>query len=112
MTYVEKLKDPRWQKKRLEIFERDNWTCQRCKNTSETLCVHHLRYYQKRDPWDYENRHLTTLCSNCHEYETFHRKAFEDALLIVLRERGYFNDDLMKIIEGFVKNGKRKNVTK
>lgn len=27
-TYAEKLKDPRWQKRRLEIFERDDWTCQ------------------------------------------------------------------------------------
>ena len=26
MSYSDKLKDPRWQRKRLEIFERDNWT--------------------------------------------------------------------------------------
>ena len=30
MGYSEKLKDPRWQKKRLEILERDNFRCQYC----------------------------------------------------------------------------------
>jgi hypothetical protein len=25
--YSDKLKDPRWQKKRLQIMERDNWCC-------------------------------------------------------------------------------------
>jgi len=28
LTYSEKLKDPRWQKKRLEILSRDNFTCE------------------------------------------------------------------------------------
>lgn len=28
--YAKKLMDPRWQKKRLEIFKRDGWKCQNC----------------------------------------------------------------------------------
>ena len=36
-TYTELLKDPRWQKKRLEIYERDNFTCNQCKNTKKTV---------------------------------------------------------------------------
>ncbi len=27
MTYAEQLKDPRWQKRRLEILQRDEWRC-------------------------------------------------------------------------------------
>ena len=50
-TYSEKLKDPRWQKKRLEIFERDNWACKKCGDTDTTLHLHHLEY-QNCDPWD------------------------------------------------------------
>jgi len=37
VTYAEKLKDPRWQKKRLEIMERDEWTCQWCVDSESPL---------------------------------------------------------------------------
>ena len=38
-TYLEKLKDPRWQKKRLEILERDGWKCMACGEKEKTLRV-------------------------------------------------------------------------
>ena len=63
--YLEKLKDPRWQKRRLEIFERDNWTCQNCGNSESTLHVHH-RWYAG-NPWEAPDRALVTLCENCHK---------------------------------------------
>jgi hypothetical protein len=66
MTYAEKLKDPRWQKKRLEIMSRDKFTCQRCKDATSTLNVHH-RYYEKSAmPWEYPNDALVTYCQKCH----------------------------------------------
>jgi len=65
-TYKEKLKNPRWQKKRLEILERDNWECQNCGETKKTLCVHHRTYFLNRDPWEYENKIFITLCEDCH----------------------------------------------
>jgi hypothetical protein len=37
-TYSEKLRDPRWQKKRLQIFERDEFMCVR-----EVAYLHQLR---------------------------------------------------------------------
>jgi len=64
-TYAEKLKDPRWQKKRLEIFERDKWTCQACGDTTQTLNVHHRFYKSGLDPWEYNEVDLVTLCDNC-----------------------------------------------
>ncbi len=66
MTYAEKLRDPRWQKKRLQILERDGWRCFSCKSTTKTLNVHHL-IYAKRDPWDYPDHCYQTLCDGCHE---------------------------------------------
>ena len=66
-TYLEKLKDPRWQKKRLEILERDNWTCKACGETEKTLHVHHIFYFPKKEPWEIENGFLITLCENCHK---------------------------------------------
>jgi len=66
-TYAEKLKDPRWQKKRLKILERDNWKCRECGATDKTLHVHHTQY--KGDPWEIEDVKLKTLCCDCHENE-------------------------------------------
>jgi 5-methylcytosine-specific restriction endonuclease McrA len=68
-NYLEKLKDPRWQKLRLEVFERDKWTCQRCYDTESTLNVHHQYYKDNADPWDYPIEALVTLCENCHSEE-------------------------------------------
>jgi hypothetical protein len=68
-TYSDKLKDPRWQKKRLEIFERDDWTCQRCGDKDQALVVHHRNYKPDYDPWDYSDDCLVTLCQPCHDSE-------------------------------------------
>jgi hypothetical protein len=66
-TYQEKLRDPRWQKKRLEILNRDNWRCVCCGDTEQTLNVHHIQYdCDIENPWDYENGFLATVCEDCH----------------------------------------------
>ena len=66
-TYWELLKDPRWQRKRLEVLERDGWACRQCKDTTTTLNVHHVYYERGRKPWEYENEALVSLCEPCHE---------------------------------------------
>ncbi len=66
-SYSEKLKDPRWQKKRLKILERDNWTCQICIDKTETLHIHHLIYLKDCAPWEYNNNFLITVCAECHD---------------------------------------------
>lgn len=66
MTYSDKLKDPRWQKKRLEIFERDGFKCTECEDEKNTLHVHHKNYYYGKAPWECNNNNLTTLCETCH----------------------------------------------
>jgi hypothetical protein len=66
-TYSEKLKDPRWQKMRLRVMERDNFTCRDCFSKEETLHVHHAFYEKGAQPWEYEDRYLITLCAGCHE---------------------------------------------
>lgn len=92
--YSEKLKDPRWQKKRLEIFERDKFMCQHCGDTKSTLHVHHLRYQTGKEPWEYDSEDMMTLCGGCHEIEYLHRKESEDNLLLSLRKAGFCCDEL------------------
>lgn len=69
-SWSEKYKDPRWQKKRLEIMERDEFACTLCGSGEKELSVHHGYYRQGADPWDYENETLWTLCGECHEFTT------------------------------------------
>lgn len=78
--YSELLRDPRWQKKRLKILERDGWMCQWCGSDKEQLTVHHTHYKRKADgkffdPWDYPNDSLMTLCVSCHDLEQRRRKS-------------------------------------
>lgn len=69
MTYSEKLKNPKWQKKRLQILERDVFTCQKCLDKESTLHVHHKFYTKGKNPWEYDNYVLITLCEKCHQLE-------------------------------------------
>lgn len=68
-TYWEKLRDPRWQRKRLEILNRENFTCEGCGSTSDTLNVHHGYYERGLDPWEYDQATLHCLCEGCHQLE-------------------------------------------
>lgn len=67
VNYAEKLRDPRWQKKRLEIMQRDEFTCRECMAKDKTLNVHHCYYKWGNDPWQYPDASLVTLCENCHK---------------------------------------------
>ena len=64
-AYSEKLRDPRWQKKRLRIFKRDKWVCSFCSDATTTLNVHHERYIGS-NPWDTPACFLKTVCKECH----------------------------------------------
>ncbi len=67
--YAQRLRDPRWQKKRLEILSRDNFMCRECFDKDSTLNVHHLFYSGGFGafPWVTPNWGLITLCESCHE---------------------------------------------
>lgn len=85
-TYRDKLRDPRWQQKRLKIFERDAWTCQACGDTQTELQVHHLMY--EGNPWDAPDTMLKTLCAPCHKHVTETTLEAEQALIHALRDIG------------------------
>ena len=94
-TYAQKLRDPRWQRKRLEIMQRDNFTCTECGDSDSTLNVHHWEY--AKEPWDAKNADLVTVCEKCH-------KEIEDCKKLTklfLRNDGF--RDFMKKVE-FIDN--------
>lgn len=81
ISYSHKLKDPRWQKIRLEVLVRDNFTCDVCGAIDKTLHVHHLCYNESHNPWDSDLNALQTLCSDCHLLEHYKGTKLEELLL-------------------------------
>lgn len=73
MNYSEKLRDPRWQRKRLEVFEAARFRCQHCFDSTSTLHAHHTVYIKGREPWEYVEPGLVIcLCDKCHKnWHTF-----------------------------------------
>lgn len=65
MQYKDKLKDSRWLAKRQAILARDSFRCVIC-GSNNGLNVHHSAYIYGREPWEYDNKYLVTLCHECH----------------------------------------------
>lgn len=124
MTYGEKLRSPEWQKKRLEILNRDEFTCTMCNSKDKTLHVHHKVYIFNNEPWDYEDQYYITLCEDCHleeecnktfikniiKYNVYKgvtytelRPLLQNVLNKYVKEKGMTFDEL----QNFCKNGKK-----
>lgn len=87
-NYADKLKDPRWQKKRLQIMERDNFTCQCCFSKRNPLTVHHKFYIEGVSPWDYQDLCYITLCDRCHErFHEYFERVFSRPYLAKVNEQ-------------------------
>ena len=65
--FWEQYKDPRWQRKRLEILKRSNFACSICGETKSELHIHHKYYLKDKAPWEYSDHSLLCLCSSCHQ---------------------------------------------
>ena len=76
-NYAERLKHPLWQRKRLHVLQRADWTCQACGSTSTQLHAHHKVYIKGRLPWDYPDNLLECLCDPCHERAHAHLQRLE-----------------------------------
>jgi 5-methylcytosine-specific restriction endonuclease McrA len=68
-NYSEKLKHPKWQKKRLKILKRDRFKCMACLSREKTLHIHHIKYLSNSEPWEVPNKYLISLCFECHKNE-------------------------------------------
>lgn len=58
-----------WQKRRLEIMQKANFKCWSCDSGEKQLNVHHLYYVSGREPWQYPDWSLRSLCADCHKDE-------------------------------------------
>ena len=102
-SYSEKLRDPRWQKKRLEIFGRDGFACTCCGAKDKTLALHHSIYLRGRDPWDYPDGAFLTICEECHSERHSEDADKRDNLSLVyeMLSAGASADDIKSIAFDF-----------
>jgi len=108
MDYKSKFLDPRWQKKRLEILERDSFTCRSCYDDTSTLHVHHKYYETGLEPWEYPSESLITLCDDCHKNEEDMIKQYGDLMIQSLR-KSIFSADNWRILADGIFNLKSDN---
>lgn len=78
--YFKQLTHPKWQAKRLRIFERDGFECRGCGDSSTTLNVHHVIYRKVENVWDYEDSDLITFCELCHADVTYLKKVVKNQI--------------------------------
>lgn len=60
---------PNWQKMRLWVLSRDNFSCVSCKSMDKTLHAHHLKYIKGKNVWEVPHWYIVTLCEDCHSEE-------------------------------------------
>ena len=87
---MERLQDPRWQRKRLGVLERAGWKCEGCGTGEVNLQVHHGFYEREAMPWEYPDAALYCLCDHCHEKaETRKAEAYRELGLIAPWHQAY-----------------------
>lgn len=119
MSYHDDMKTATWQKRRLQLLERDKWKCQNhdCTGESQQLEIHHIDYIPGQKIWEYPDDMLLTLCSKCHSKEQ-ERDPAERMLINSMRMKGFmvgdvlalsvkidneprFTETLLKVLRGF-----------
>lgn len=94
--FSEQIKSPLWQKRRLEILNKDLFTCQICGDKDSQLHVHHLCYDPKRKYWEYEDWELITLCDKCHSGEHNNVKREISKQINEIRSMGFTNTEILR----------------
>lgn len=84
--YEKLLRDPRWQRRRSEVYTSALWTCVICGRKDRTLTVHHVVYVKGRQPWEYRDELLQCLCEECHKEREAILRSITDAIKIALRD--------------------------
>jgi len=100
------FRDSRWQKLRLEVMDRDMWSCCACgkgENDGTVLNVHHTFYESGKAPWEYETSTLFTLCEACHKkIHEAQKKLQLDIMNAIQCCTLAENNDIFKTITGFI----------
>jgi hypothetical protein len=95
-TYSEKLRDPRWQRRRLEKLQKADFHCESCSDGKSTLHVHHRIYRKGADPWEYTDKELVVLCESCHDDEHRTEQLMREAICAV--DRHFYDPSIVTLL--------------
>lgn len=101
--YWQKLKDPRWQRKRLEVMEKADFCCEICGDNESTLNVHHKEYFKGKEPWDYLPQQLAVLCEECHHAQHEKSDVLRSIISVLPLDGPWSRNEVAMILAGFCK---------
>lgn len=101
MTYKEQLLHPNWQRRRLEILQRDEFRCTKCCDDESTLHVHHKRYVKGRMVWEYSDHELISLCHSCHSEVHAESAAMKELLARLPVDGPACSSDALSLLAGW-----------
>lgn len=65
--YSRKLLDTRWKAKRLALFAARGTACEACGVNGAATTVHHMKYEDELEPWEYSDSDYLLVCRDCHK---------------------------------------------
>jgi hypothetical protein len=89
-AYSQLLRDPRWQRKRLEALQASDFKCCMCGDGETELHIHHQYYERGKKPWEYELDSLDALCSPCHEATELLKRSIFEKLTHPIYSQGFW----------------------
>ncbi len=82
-------------------MQRDKFMCQICGDEESMLTVHHKVYEKNREPWEYEDNYLVTVCDSCHKNQHSEESTYTPLLIKQIKVAGFFADDIRELATGF-----------
>lgn len=102
-SQAKKLEGNAWKMRRLEILERDNYTCQYCGYRSEKYQIaHHI----DGNPENNEDENLTTICQMCNLIEHAGQGCVVQGVVDLYKKSKFPQNDIIRITREMRDNGK------
>lgn len=85
-------------------MQRDDFTCQLCKDAASPLHVHHKSYTLGAEPWEYEDENFITYCSFCHRIVEDIKKSEGFSEVVSVKKMYNIDGSINSILVSFIQD--------